>query len=357
MNNLRILHIGEYVQGGVATYIKTLITHSRTGGLDEFLVLADAKSDHSWSLDPNHVFFYSYRRSFLNIIPAMRFIQNVITQVKPDVIYCHSTWAGVLGRFPFFFKKKRMRILYNAHGWAFTQDTSDWKKHLYAWVERLLAVRTDWIINVSQYEMRSAISYGIPETKMKRIYSGISSHREEVQERSPFDSSRINLLFVGRLDPQKGVDLLLSAMQNLARKDVHLTLIGDSVLGGKKISVADMDNVSSLGWISHDELPRYYFHCDAVVIPSRWEAFGLVAIEAMKYGKPVLVSPNGALPELVFSNINGYVINFNNSNALNIVDLNKEKLRTMGEQAEKIFHQKFDSTKMCQETRELYDAN
>ncbi|WP_050795004.1 hypothetical protein [Centipeda periodontii] len=64
MNNLRVLHIGEYVQGGVATYIKTLLTHSRDVGVDEFMVLADAKSDHSWSLDPNHVFFIRIVEAF-----------------------------------------------------------------------------------------------------------------------------------------------------------------------------------------------------------------------------------------------------------------------------------------------------
>lgn len=51
-------------------------------------------------------------------------------------------------------------------------------------------------------------------------------------------------------------------------------------------------------------------------MPSRWEAFGLVAIEAMKYGKPVIASDRGALPELVKDGVNGYVFAFETPNQL-----------------------------------------
>lgn len=53
------------------------------------------------------------------------------------------------------------------------------------------------------------------------------------------------------------------------------------------------DNVESIGWINHDEIDSYYSLFDAVIIPSRWEGFGLVAIEAMKNAKAIIVSNRG----------------------------------------------------------------
>ena len=53
------------------------------------------------------------------------------------------------------------------------------------------------------------------------------------------------------------------------------------------------DNVESIGWINHDEIDSYYSLFDAVIIPSRWEGFGLVAIEAMKMLKPLLLVIEG----------------------------------------------------------------
>lgn len=59
-----------------------------------------------------------------------------------------------------------------------------------------------------------------------------------------------------------------------------MTVIGDNVIGGTQIEKHNTEKVTFLGWIDHEKLASYYEKCDAVVMPSRWEAFGLVAVEA-----------------------------------------------------------------------------
>lgn len=168
---------------------------------------------------------------------------------------------------------------------------------------------------------------------------------------------KINLLFVGRFDPQKGLDVLLHAFNACHRQDLHLTIIGDNVVGGGiKIEKKNTDRITFLGWIPHDKLASYYSACDAVIMPSRWEAFGLVAIEAMKYGKPVIVSNRGALPELIEDGRNGFVFEFEKIDQLvEILETVKLKdLRIISSVNEKEFSKKYQDRFVKRCTYQLY---
>lgn len=355
---MKVLHIGEYVQGGVATYIKTLLMHPQHPEIEDFLICSDKNSEHHWPMAEDHVTYYPYHRSLLQILPAMLAVRKEIRRRKPDVVYCHSTWAGLFARFPMLFLGKPCRVIYNAHGWAFLRNTAEWKKKIYAFMECCLLHATDAVINVSNYEYQAALNYGLPEAKMKVIYSGISGRKGVIDESLKLPEGCINLLFVGRFDPQKGVDYLLEQLSQCHRDDLHLTVIGDNVIGGTQIEKHNTEKVTFLGWIDHEKLASYYEKCDAVVMPSRWEAFGLVAVEAMKYGKAVIASDRGALPELVENGENGYIFPFDSPDTLIhlLSGLDKEKLADMGRKAEKIFQKKYQMERMIEESVRLYEG-
>lgn len=340
---IKVLHVGEYVQGGVATYISTLFNHPEYPDVDDYLICADKNSETNWKIPSNHVQYYPYHRSLMQIPQAMSAIRKAIKQIQPDVIYCHSTWAGLFVRFPMLFLGKSCRVIYNAHGWAFLRDTAEWKRKIYAGVERILQRKTDRIINVSKYEYNAAIRYGLKENNQTVIYSGISPEKGKLDPKVKLPLGKINILFVGRFDPQKGLDVLLHAFNACQRQDLHLTIIGDNVVGGGiKIEKKNTDRITFLGWIPHDKLASYYSACDVVIMPSRWEAFGLVAIEAMKYGKAVIVSDRGALPELVEDGKNGFVFKFEKIDQL-IEILGKISLKNL--QAISFFNEKEFSDK------------
>ena len=355
---MKVLHIGEYVQGGVATYIKTLLMHPQHPEIEDFLICSDKNSEHHWPMAEDHVMYYPYHRSLLQILPAMLAVRKEIRRRKPDVVYCHSTWAGLFARFPMLLLGKPCRVLYNAHGWAFLRDTTRLKKAIYTFIERALSIRTDAIINVSGYEYKAAEKAGISKRKLCLVYSGISPTKGET---SPVHLPKgvINLLFVGRFDAPKGLDNLLENFSKCKRKDIHLFVIGDNVVGdSEKIPMVNTEKVTFCGWIPHNQLDGYYKSCDAVIMPSRWEAFGLVAVEAMKYGKAVIASDRGALPELVENGENGYVFPFDSPDTLIhlLSGLDKEKLADMGRKAEKIFQKKYQMERMIEESVRLYEG-
>ena len=354
------MHVGEYVQGGVATYIKSLLsTNFETDNLilDEYLILANKKSEHEWTLGQDRIFYYDYERKPQYIFKAIKHIHRVIKLIKPDIIYCHSTWAGVFTRIPFLFFRRSYKVIYNAHGWSFCRDCSKYKKYLYATIERILSWETDVIINVSKSEYNTAVRYGISAKKMQVLYSGVNEMKSEANQDVGFDEQQINMLFVGRFDKPKGLDLLLQVYENINRKDLHLYVIGDSVLDDcLNKEKYDDANITYLGWIDHDKVKDYYNACDVVIMPSRWEAFGLVAIEAMSCKKPVIVSNRGALPELIENGRSGFIFDLNNLDTLNYIlnSIDKIKLKLMGLNAKKIFDQNFTLEKMINKTHLIY---
>jgi phosphatidylinositol alpha-mannosyltransferase len=118
---------------------------------------------------------------------------------------------------------------------------------------------------------------------------------------APFAEHRregtVNLLFVGRLDPRKGVDRLIAAMPRVLEKTggkVQLLIVGDSYLRPKleaSVAPSARDHVRFLGHVSSADLPRWYVTGDIFVSPASGnESFGIVLVEAMASGRAVVAS-------------------------------------------------------------------
>ena len=143
------------------------------------------------------------------------------------------------------------------------------------------------------------------------------------------------LLFVGRIEPLKGIDTLLEAITLMREKGKFteipfcLSIIGgDPDASQEKMSVEmtrlqelrrqfDLDGmVTFLGKRSQDTLPYYYSAAEAVLVPSQYESFGMVALEAMACGTPVVASQVGGLAFLVQDGVTGYTVPTSDPEAL-----------------------------------------
>jgi glycogen synthase len=123
----------------------------------------------------------------------------------------------------------------------------------------------------------------------------------------------LRLLFVGRLESRKGIDLLLSVAPDVLRRfpNVVLDIVGDDTIvrpDGKTykseflnsgIEQEILDRIAFHGRVEEEELRGFYRRCDVFVAPSRYESFGLVFVEAMIFGKPVIGCDAGGMPEVV----------------------------------------------------------
>jgi D-inositol-3-phosphate glycosyltransferase len=165
------------------------------------------------------------------------------------------------------------------------------------------------------------------------------------------------LLFVGRIEPLKGIDILIEAIASLQLNNVKVCLV---VIGGdpdpnpenrnlemERIKAMSeeaglKDLVTFLGKRSQDSLPYYYSAAEAVVVPSHYESFGMVALEAMACGTPVVASQVGGLAFLVQDGVTGYTVPVDDPQALAIrlsLILQDHELRErLGSQALKVSH-------------------
>jgi len=352
---MKVLHIGEYVNGGVATYIKTLLEGLAEKNVDNYLLLSQYKSGKTWNIENGKIFYYPYKRSISGLFRAGKIAQKYIEKINPDIIHVHSSWAGVF-RIPYLWKKKRPKIIYTPHGWSFIMEIPKLKKYIYAVVERILTNITDRIITISQYEYNQGIKYGIDKNKMIMTYNGVSeANRNRAMPDLNVDLMKINLLFVGRIDKAKGLDIFLNYYREFDFKNIHLYVAGESVL--EDCSLINSHNVTYLGWIDYEDIDSYYNLCDAVIVPSRWDGFGLSAIEAMRNCKAVIASNRAALPELILNQKNGYIFDLNDSLSLkNILEkLDKHSLSILGMNGYKRYKALFTSKIFCENTLKVYE--
>ena len=125
------------------------------------------------------------------------------------------------------------------------------------------------------------------------------------------------VLYVGRIEPLKGLDILIGAVACIEDiSDISLVVVGgspgvDSEIGRLKALSHELgiaDRVTFTGAVSHAKLPQYYNAADVFVLPSHHESFGLVALEAMACGTPVVASRVGGLTSFISDGLTGYLI-------------------------------------------------
>ena len=117
------------------------------------------------------------------------------------------------------------------------------------------------------------------------------------------------------------------------------------------------DNVELLGWKSPEEIAGFMNACDVVVMPSRWEGFGLVAVEAMRARKPVIASAVGGLRSIVRHGQTGFLVPAGDSDALaqTIVARDRAGWREMGLAGYMRFLSRYQSDRMNGDIVDLYD--
>ncbi len=181
-------------------------------------------------------------------------------------------------------------------------------KYLEGYFRKIGAISTDRLsvipngVDIDRFKMAE------PDNKIKRRYN-LTGHKV--------------IGYVGRITKGKGLECLIDAFKMIRAKrdDAKFLLIGpykDSEYGDpafhnhiiSRIKGYGLGHlISFTGLIRHEELPRYYATCDILVFPSEWEEpFGIVCIEALSCGKPVIVTDSGAFREIIANNLNGFIV-------------------------------------------------
>jgi glycosyltransferase involved in cell wall biosynthesis len=359
----KIVHAAETSGGGIATYLGHLLTMQREhfGAGNIAAVLPISQSHFIQAPAGVEIITFDDRAGRMsNSLRLARRLRAYISSESPDVVHLHSTFAGAVLRPMLLSLRTNARIIYCPHGWAFDRRTSGYVQYGAKWVERRLAPLCDAIVCISHHEVRAARSSGIAANKLALVRNGVpvSAPAPSITPSSvEWPPGKLRILFVGRFDRQKGVDVLLRAMAELT-ESAFASIIGGAVVGDSSIDSVPQ-NVRVYGWLSPGHLEAFYESADVVVIPSRWEGFGLVAVEAMRAGLPVIASNVGGLSEIVDDGVTGVLIPPDDPSALvqALQSLDDSQLRGMGKAGRERFLRQFTMERTHRQLCDLYSAS
>jgi D-inositol-3-phosphate glycosyltransferase len=188
--------------------------------------------------------------------------------------------------------------------------------------ETEIACSAESVVVWTEHEKEAIVGYcNISPDKVTVIPPGVDLSRfrpmSQQQSREHLGySSQKNILFVGRLEPLKGIDNLFRAVASLENPEsITLSVVGGDANSEEKERLQAIakrmkltESVRFIGSVGQDELPIHYNAADVCVLPSHYESFGLAALEAAACGRPVVASEVGGLPAIVQNGSTGFLV-------------------------------------------------
>ena len=284
---------------------------------------------------------------------------------RPDVVHTHlihgdlyGTLAARLAGVPHVVSTKH-------------NDDAFRQRGFYAWLDRTLARYQNHIITISHHLRRFYVEVErLPADKISTIHYGLDPGAflqgvgegadVRVELGMPADVPLVGV--VSRLTEQKGHAYLLDAFAEViqALPSAHLLVVGDGelrpALERQTARLGLQDSVTFAG--RREDVPRIMMALDVLVMPSLWEGFGLVLLEAMAAGKPVVASRVSAIPEIVVDGEMGVLVSPKDQDSLAeaMIKLlqNPVLAREMGRKGRERLEKEFGVEKMVKETESMY---
>jgi glycosyltransferase involved in cell wall biosynthesis len=251
---------------------------------------------------------------------AYRQLKSLFKRLRPTIVHTHTSKAGVVGRWAAHHAGVP-KIIHSTHGLIYDPDAKipgvkqGVLLKLFLKLEQIVGRWTDHLITLSEKETGDAIRLRLaPPPNIQAISNGIPLPELASIERDP-DSWKVphlRLGIAGRLNSEKGHEVLLKSMAKLKSSFPHLCLkvAGDGPLRNSLEKECDSlglkNQVVFLGY--QEDMKAFLSGIDIFVLSSHYEGFGLVLVEAMAAGLPVVATDVGGVGEVVIDGRTGIVV-------------------------------------------------
>lgn len=251
-----------------------------------------------------------------------RIIRREIMKVRPDII--HVQGIGKYYSFPIL-KECSNPVILTVHG-IIHQESKSWRGLLGKYrgyvgrhLEKNMLNRAKYLIAVSPYVKRTIAPMTAGDISV--IYNSLdeiffSINKNEVPNR---------ILFVGGIEERKGLHILIDAIAAIKQTipAIKLHIVGGirkasyyNDLLNQIVNLGLQDSIVFKNHLSNSELMQEYSEAALFVLPSKEESLGVVLLEAMATGTPIVASNIGGIPDIIEDGQNGYLVNYGDSQAM-----------------------------------------
>jgi len=218
--------------------------------------------------------------------------------------------------------KKRVDypIVSIVHHLSYSAESNSIKKFLYGILEKKYLTSIDGFVFNSNTNKRVIESFIGNNINAVVAYPGKDHIRSTVGPKDialkAFESEKFQILFVGNLVRHKGIHTLIKALSYLNYHNIILNIIGDLSISPSYVkslrklvdTLGLRSQVNFLGFLSSHRLHEYFRRCHVLALPSIYEGFGIVHLEALGFGLPIVASTGGAAREIIIDGRHGYLV-------------------------------------------------
>ena len=264
---------------------------------------------------------FPYLRDFFRVLEAFR----AKAGISYDLIHSHYWLSGQLGQFAQHQWNIPHVLMFHTLGAVKNlTEVGEAESDLRISTEKELAKACHRILAPTEKEKEHLVQYyHVSKDRIGVVPCGVNlnlfrpMNGAAARRQLGLDSEDSVLLFVGRFDPLKGIDRLLSTMTHLKhRENLRLVIIGGDGdqspefqrLQAVSAELGIQNAVSFVGRVDQKDLPPYYSAADILVVPSYYESFGLVGLESLACGTPVVSTRVGVLEDLLKQNNIGHLV-------------------------------------------------
>lgn len=373
MRVTKVVFIVEATLGGVRRHVIDLIENIDHKLFRLYVIYGDDRADDVFFekleiLNKNVDFFKidSLKKSWgISNLKAIYEISHILRNIKPDIVHCHSSIAGVSGRIAAKIVGVK-KIYYTPHAYTFQNSE---KNKAYIWlttmIERVLSkCFTNKTINVSYGERNYALEKKIDrKDKFIVIYNGIANkefpNKKVIRGEIGLDKNKYFVGTASRCEKQKDpLAFLIIAREIINRNDeIDFLYVGEGEMEGEMKEYIEknqlQDRIHMLGY--KDDAERIIASLDIYLSTSKYEAMPYSLIEATRSGIPIVATNVEGNNEVVIDGVNGLIFNIGKYNEAGDLILYQIKNKAIKEnQCRDVYLSRFSITTMIEKTEKLY---
>ncbi|HYF29081.1 MAG TPA: glycosyltransferase family 4 protein [Candidatus Paceibacterota bacterium] len=305
--------------GGAQRYVFDLATAAKSAGHDVFVLTGEGELRTRLEEVGVTAFSATHFQRGLGLraeLGAITSLGHAIRAVRPDIVHLNSSKAGFLGAIVARFCGVK-RIIFTAHGWAFSEVRPDWQRAIFWFAHYLTLLLVDRVICVSQAVRRGTRFMPLVQGKLTVIYNGVPdiaflTRKDAREQLAPDLPYPFWIGTIAELHPNKRVDVLIRAFAAIMDEcpDAAVVIMGEGTEREHlEALVARLGLEDRIRLCGHTpKAATYLTALDLFILPSDTEALGYVLIEAGFAGLPVVASKVGGTPEIIESGIDGFLV-------------------------------------------------